>query len=277
MGKKFSRRDLGRGLRNALATATAVGLAGTPGRLLAAPSGQVQTLDAGAYDAFIPVVPKVGQFYSYTCEFDAAWIILATFERDVPFEEMLTVVGHDTSIEPWYEESPNGFVIYGGDINTAFSGDYTTNMLARAGRTAFKPLFESYDLPATLVNSREDVEAALDRGDLIWTKATVDFKPWADATWITPSGEEIATVLGNDHAVVINGYNQQSVVVSDPLGPTSTNWERLFQYEVPWETFLAVWAAQSQNGLAIGAAGTVAPAQTIITPSLPAIVATGDA
>lgn len=275
MDRTFTRRDVGRGVRNTLAAATVAGLAaGVPRQMLAAPAAQVPTvptLDAAAYDVYIPVEPKVGQFYSYTCEFDAAWIILATFGLDVPFEEMVTVVGHDTSVEPWYEETAAGFVIYGGDITTAFSGDYTTNMLARASRMAFKPLFEEYELAATLIATQAEAQSALDAGNLIWTKATVDFLPWADATWITPSGEEIATVLGNDHAVVINGYNQRGVVVSDPLGPTSTNWERQFQYEVPWDTFLAVWEAQSYNGLAIGPTGVVTAGDTTISPSAPSV------
>ena len=281
MGKAFSRRELGRGVRNTLVAATVARFAaGSPGGVRAAPAGQVPTLDPAAYDAFVPVVPKVGQFYSYTCEFDAAWIVLATFGVDVPFADMVTVVGHDTSVEPWYEETPAGFVIYGGDITTAFSGDYTANLLARAGRTAFKPLFEEYDLTASLIDSQEEVQAALDAGGLIWTKATVDFLPWQAATWITPSGEQIPTVLGNDHAVVINGYNQNGVVVSDPLGPTSTNWARQFQYEIPWDTFLAVWAAQSYNGLAIGpaeVASAASPAGNTISPSVPAVEITGGA
>ena len=85
--------------------------------------------------------------------------------------------------------------------------------------------------------TREEIEAALDQGGLVWTKATVNFLPWAETTWLTPDGKSVPTVLGNDHAVVVMGYNDDAVVIRDVLGPTNTNWERAYEYDVPWETF----------------------------------------
>lgn len=75
-------------------------------------------------------------------------------------------------------------------------------------------------------------------------KSTVDFLPWEPVTWITPEDEELQGVLSNDHAVVAMGYNTDVVVIRDLLGPTNTDWERPYEYEVPWDTFLAVWEAQ---------------------------------
>ena len=276
MGQELSRRDVGRGIRNGLFGLTLAKLASGPaGSALAAPATQAIAIDPSRYTAYIDAVPKFGQFYSYTCEFDAAWMVLATFGHETAaFEDLVAIVGHDRSIEPWYEETATGFVIYGGDITTAFSGDYTSNMLARASGTAIAPLFEAFDLVATPINTREALTAALDAGNLVWTKATVDFKPWADAIWITPDGVEVPTVLGNDHAVVINGYNQDVVVISDPLGPTSSNWERAYEYEVPWATFLPVWGAQREDGLAVGPAGTAA---ATIDTTLSAVEITGGA
>ena len=169
----------------------------------------------------------------------------------MPFEEQLDIVGHDSSIEPYFEETAEGFIIYGGDITSAFCGDYTTNMLARSTGSAFLPLFEHYGLEAETVKTREEIEAALDQEGLVWTKATVDFLPWAETTWLTPSGKAVPTVLGNDHAVVVMGYNDDGVVIRDVLGPTNTNWERAYEYDVPWETFLAVFEAQGSDGVAV--------------------------
>jgi hypothetical protein len=95
------------------------------------------------------------------------------------------------------------------------------------------------------------VEAALRRGALIWMKTTVDFKPWRPAVWITPDGSRVPTVLGNDHAVVVIGFNADVVVIRDVLGPTSSNWRRPLEYEVSWETFLNAWGAQDFDGLAV--------------------------
>ena len=50
-----------------------------------------------------------------------------------------------TSIEPYFEETAEGFIIYGGDITSAFCGDYTTNMLARSTGSAFCPSSSTTD------------------------------------------------------------------------------------------------------------------------------------
>lgn len=217
-----------------------------------AAQGEAVVVPAGGdYDAYVPAATKAGQYFYYTCEFDAAWVILKTFGHDVPFEEQLAIVGHDRSVEPTYREGADGFVIEGGDITRSFSGDYANNLLARTTGAAMTPLFEEFGLAVEPVHTREAIEAALDRGALVWTKATVDFLPWEPATWVTPDGEEIETVLGNDHAVVLIGYDEAAVVVRDVLGPTNTNWNRTDEYEVPWATFLDVWAAQERDGLAV--------------------------
>lgn len=218
-----------------------------------AQTAPVETADGRVYDAYVPTAEKRGQFYHYSCEFDAAWVVLKTFGRDVPFESQLAIVGHDQSIEPYYEETAAGFVVHGGDITSAFSGDYTANLLARTTGAAMAPLFARLGLAVEPVHTRRGIQAALERGGLVWIKATVDFLPWQPVTWITPDGAELPGVLGNDHAVVVIGYDDAGVVIRDPLGPTSTNWNRAYEYEVPWDTFLPVWEAQGFDGLAVSA------------------------
>ena len=203
------------------------------------------------YDAYIPAASKKGQWYHYTCEFDAAWALLKTYGFDVCLEKQVELVGLDTSIEPYYVETKNGIVIYGGDITKAYSGDYKENFLARSSGEAMRKVFEHYDLRVTAVNTREGIEAALLRGELVWIKTTVDFKPWVPATWVMPDGRTYKTVLGNDHAVVVMGFNSKNVVIRDVLGPTSTNWNRVYEYEVSWDKFMKSWGAQSFDGLAV--------------------------
>lgn len=142
-------------------------------------------------------------------------------------------------------------MIDGGDIRSAFSGDYTANFLARSTGGAMIPVFAGFGLVATPVNDRAGVELALRRGALVWMKTTVDFKPWRPAIWMTPDGSTIPTVFGNDHAVVAIGFNSEVVVVRDVLGPTSSNLRRPLEYEVDWETFMAAWGAQGFDGLAV--------------------------
>jgi len=212
---------------------------------------QIVTEDGRVYDAYVPAATKSGQYFHFTCEFDAAWAVLATFGHEVSFEDQLALVGHDTSIEPYYEETTDGFLIHGADISRAYNGDYDTNFLARCTGAAMLPLFQHYGLEAYPAQTREAIEEATRKGGLVWMKATVDFLPWAASTWVAPDGKRFPTVLGNDHAVVVMGYNDYGVVIRDVLGPTDTNWERQLEYDVPWETFLGVFEAQGADGIAV--------------------------
>jgi uncharacterized protein YvpB len=212
-----------------------------------------------SYTVLLPAAVKEGQRFQYSCEFDAAWVILQSYGFDVTVDQLIEQTPQDTRIEPAIAETAEGFLIYGGDITRAFSGDYTGNYLARSTSGAFTSLFEQYGLPSVRIGTRAEVEAALLRGELIWMKTTVDFKPWRPATWITPEGERIPTVLGNDHAVVVMGFNDEVVVIRDVLGPTSSGPNRPLQYEVTWETFMAAWGAQNYDALAVGRLAQGAP------------------
>jgi len=111
--------------------------------------------------------------------------------------------------------------------------------------------FERCGLRATPVHDRTTVAAALRAGELIWIKTTVDFKPWRPATWVMPDGRTRQTVLDNDHAVVIKGFTHERVVIRDVLGPTSSNQQRPYEYEVGWDAFMKAWGAQEYDGLAV--------------------------
>src|SRR5262249_22272543 len=203
------------------------------------------------YDAYIPAATKPHQEYQYSCEFDAAWVIFKTFGRDVAVDEMVEVIGVDPRIEPFFEESGDGFVIHGGDIGTLYSGDYKHNFLARSTGAAMRKIFAFYGFSASPVHDRAGVEAALRGGALVWIKTTVDFKKWRPAIWRTPEGHTYRTVLGNDHAAVVIGFNRAGVVIRDVLGPTSSDRQRRYEYDVPWDTFLKAWGAQDFDGLAV--------------------------
>jgi hypothetical protein len=229
-------------------TATAEPPTATP---TATPTAGPVEVNGRRYDAYIPAASKPGQFYQYSCEFDAAWVILKTYGIDVRGDDIIGAIDHDRSIEPYIKETKDGVLIYGGDIQRAYSGDYTQNFLARSTGSAMQKLFDRYGLDSQIVSERTALEAALRAGQLVWIKTTVDFKPWRPATWIMPDGRTHKTVLGNDHAVVVIGFNDQAVVIRDVLGPTSTNRQRPYEYEVDWATFLAAWGAQSFDGLAV--------------------------
>jgi len=212
--------------------------------------GPVET-DGAVWDAYIQLPIKEGQDFHYTCEFDSSWIILKAYGHDLTLDEQLGAVGHDRSIEPWYEETASGVIVWGGDIAEMYSGHYEENFLARARCSAMRKVFEAVGLGVTVADTRELIEEALLRGEPVYFKSTVDFLDWVPATWIAPDGDEFPVVLGNDHALIVMGFNEREVIIRDPLGPTTTNYERPWQYRVSWERYLEVIAAQGNDAIAI--------------------------
>lgn len=218
------------------------------------PASEVEPIEIGGrvWDAYLQTPVKEGQDFHYTCEFDSSWIVLKAHGHDLDLDEQIEIVGIDESVEPWHEETADGFVIWGGDIGEHFSGHYDENFLARARGSAVRKVFDAMDLSVTPVEDREGIEEALLAGEHVWFKSTVDFLVWVPALWITPDGDEYPVVLGNDHALVVMGFNNDDVIIRDPLGPTSTNTERPYQYRVTWERFLEVFASQGNDGIAVG-------------------------
>jgi hypothetical protein len=246
----YSRRQL------ALAGAGAVGAAmfgGTSARA-AAPVVEITpppVSDPSSYDAYVPTACKTGPFFLYTCEFDASWAIMKTFGIDAPFEEQVAAIKIDSRLEPYHEETPNGFVIHGGDISRGYSGDFTKNFLARTTSDGMRGVFKHFGLRTTHCNDRKRIEQHLKLGRLIFVKMPVDFNDWVPATWLTPEGKTFPVVLGNDHAMIVIGFNSEVVVIRDVLGPTDTNWQRPYELEVPWDRFLACWESQGFDGLSV--------------------------
>ncbi len=210
--------------------------------------------DGVSWSAYIQQPIKEGQDFHFTCEFDSAWIILKSYGHDLDLQEQLAIVGHDLSIEPYWEDTASGTIVQGGDIAEMYSGDYDENVLARATGNAVRKVFESVGLTVEVTPERPLIEAALLRGEPVFFKSTVDFLDWKAATWVAPDGDEFPVVLTNDHALVVMGFNEADVIIRDPLGPTTTNRTRPWQYRVSWERFLEVIAAQGNDALAIGPA-----------------------
>ena len=116
--------------------------------------------DPESYKIYVPAASKTGQYAHYTCEFDAAWAVMKTFGVDATLDQQIAAIGHDLAIEPYYLEPPDGVVIYGGDINNYFSGDYETNFLARTRGRAMRKVFEAFDLPVRTIKNRKKMSRA---------------------------------------------------------------------------------------------------------------------
>jgi len=224
------------------------------GQKVGQPADEVDRVvaDNATWDAYIQLPIKEGQDFHYTCEFDSSWIILKAYGHEMGLEEQLGIVGHDTSIEPYWEETAAGLLIHGGDIAEMYSGNYVENLLARARCSAVRKVFEAVDLTVTVTPDRPSIEQALLKGQPVFFKSTVDFLDWDPTTWRCPDGDEFPVVLTNDHALVVMGFNDVDVIIRDPLGPTSTNVERPWQYRVSWDRYLQVIGAQGNDAIAVG-------------------------
>ena len=224
------------------------------GQVVGQPAGDITpvTAEGQEWQAYIRLPVKEGQYDHYTCEFDSAEIILRAFGSDLTLQDQMDLVGQDNSIVPWADDSGGVVKIYGGDIDEHFCGFVDTNILSRARGNAVRKVFDHEALSVTVVNDRPGIETALLAGEPVWFKSTVDFLDWDPSIWITPDGDQFPVVYTNDHALIVMGCNDQNVIIRDPLGPTSTNERRPWQYMVSWERFLEVFAAQGNDGLAIG-------------------------
>lgn len=225
----------------------------TLGQLAGQPADEVgpTETDGAVWDALIQVPIKRGQWLSYTCEFDTAWSIMKAYGIDASLEEQIDAVGIDNRVVPYWEETPDEIIIYGGDIGQSFSGFLDENMMSKATGNAIRKAFEAQGLVATPAQDRASIETAILAGHPVFFKSTVDFLPWRPARWISPEGYEYPVVFSNDHALTVIGFNQDDVIIRDPLGPSSTNEIRPYQYRVTWDRFLEVLGAQGNDGLAV--------------------------
>ena len=73
----------------------------TPGPLI---------INGRAYDAYIPAASKEKQAYRYSCEFDAAWVIVQTYGIDANVDDLIAAVGVDDSIEPYIKQTGSGLI-----------------------------------------------------------------------------------------------------------------------------------------------------------------------
>ena len=220
--------------------------------------------DGALWDALIQVPVKRGQWFHYTCEFDSAWSIMQAYGIDAPLDTQVDIVGIDNRVVPYWEETADGMVVYGGDIGQHFSGFLDENLMSRSTGNAMRKSFEAHGLVATLVQDRTAIENAVRSGHPVFFKSTVDFLPWVPARWFSPEGHEYPVVFSNDHALTVIGFNEEDVIIRDPLGPTSTNQRRPYQYRVAWDRFMVVLGAQGHDAWAISLPDAGDATETIV-------------
>lgn len=225
----------------------------TLGQVAGQPVDEVGPVEADGilWTAMVQVPIKRGQWFHYTCEFDSAWSCMAAYDIDAGLDAQVEAVGIDNRVTPYWEETASGIMVYGGDIGEHFSGELDSNLMSRATANAMRKSFDAHDIATEPIHDRAGIEASLNAGYPVFFKSTVDFLDWRPATWNSPEGYTYPVVFSNDHALTVIAYNDDEVVIRDPLGPTSTNANRPYQYRVKWDRFLQVFASQGNDGLAV--------------------------
>ncbi len=207
--------------------------------------------DGALWTAMVQVPIKRGQWFHFTCEFDSAWSCMAAYDVDAGLDAQVDAVGIDNRVVPYWEETASGIMVYGGDIGEHFSGELDSNLMSRSTSNAMRKAFHAHGLATEPIHDRAGIETSLNAGYPVFFKSTVDFLDWRPATWHSPEGYTYPVVFSNDHALTVIAYNDDEVVIRDPLGPTSTNANRPYQYRVKWNRFLEVFASQGNDGLAV--------------------------
>jgi hypothetical protein len=225
----------------------------TLGQVAGQPVEEVGPVEADGivWTAMVQVPIKRGQWFHYTCEFDSAWSCMAAYDVDAGLDAQVDAVGIDNRVVPYWEETSSGIMVYGGDIGQHFCGELDSNLMSRSTAGAMRKAFDAHDIATEPIHDRAAIEASLNAGYPVFFKSTVDFLDWRPATWNSPEGYTYPVVFSNDHALTVIAYNDDEVVIRDPLGPTSTNANRPYQYRVKWDRFLQVFAAQGNDGLAV--------------------------
>ena len=221
-------------------------------RNVATSANEPVIVNGRSYTAYVDSYLKQGQWDLYTCEFDVAHNIMMTFDVETTLDELISIVGFDNPFDPYVTDGPDGPIIYGGDIGRAFCGYLESNTYSKTSGGAMTRAFEAFGFAPDVATTRSDIERGLSAGKLLWMKTTVDFTDWIPTRWITPDGTSYPTVLDNDHCVGAIGYSDEAVVIHDALGPTNTNWERPYEYEVPWDLFMDCFRSSGHDGLLVG-------------------------
>ena len=164
-------------------------------------------------------VPTFNQYPTYYtgCESVALYILLKYYNIDVSVDEIIEKLPKGSL--PYQEDN----IIYGGNPNLEFIGSPYE-----------KSSFGVYDYPISQVANQYKENIINETGKnlnevlnivkenrpvLVWNSMGLAL-PYISQSWIyKPTGEKIDWIA-NEHAVVIIGYSDNRIIISDPMGGT---------------------------------------------------------
>ena len=178
---------------------------------------QTQNSTSKVLTHYIENVATINQYPNYYsgCEAVALTILLKYYNVNVSPLDIISNI--KTGSYPYYEND----VMYGGNPELEYVGNPKTEKGYGVYENPIADVAEIYKSGIIRKNNFEFSEVLKivksNRPVMVWTSMDL-LLPYISKSWIyKPTGETISW-KANEHAVVVIGYNDNYVVISDPIG-----------------------------------------------------------
>lgn len=181
-------------------------------------------------------VPKINQYslgYPTGCESAALTVLLRYWGLDVNMSDIVSKLAKGS--KPYYEDG----IRYGGNPYLEFVGhpnDYGSYGTFDKPIEAVANQFKSGIINGTGMSLDQVLEIVYqNRPVIVWTTSGLSV-PYISNTWIYKNTGETIKWISGEHALVVVGYNDNQVIVSDSLTGTIRYFDRSV-FESRYNTF----------------------------------------
>lgn len=173
--------------------------------------------DNSSYDTYlIDDVITFNQYPNYPtgCESVALYILLRYYDVDVTVDDIISKLPKGDI--PYYKDE----VLYGGNPYLEFVGSpYSSDSFGVFDVPIYNVALQYKEgIVSGKGNDLDTVLGIVSQGRpvMVWTSMYLAL-PYVSRSWIYPKTNEIINWPANEHAVVIVGFNEDYVIISDPI------------------------------------------------------------
>ena len=173
--------------------------------------------DTSSYDTYlIEDVITFNQYPNYPtgCESVALYILLRYYDVDVTVDDIISKLPKGDI--PYYKDE----VLYGGNPYLEFVGSpYSSDSFGVFDVPIYNVALQYKEgIVSGKGNDLDTVLGIVSQGRpvMVWTSMYLAL-PYVSRSWIYPETNEIINWPANEHAVVIVGFNEDYVIISDPI------------------------------------------------------------
>ena len=176
-----------------------------------------ETQDTSSYDTYlIEDVITFNQYPNYPtgCESVALYILLRYYDVDVTVDDIISKLPKGDI--PYYKDE----VLYGGNPYLEFVGSpYSSDSFGVFDVPIYNVALQYKEgIVSGKGNDLDTVLGIVSQGRpvMVWTSMYLAL-PYVSRSWIYPETNEIINWPANEHVVVIVGFNEDYVIISDPI------------------------------------------------------------